>query len=249
MQPTDNDAFGKRLAGVFEVYNRARPSAEAMAVWWRILQPFPLDAVSRALGTYTRTEPKFPPTPAQILELLGQGAGDSRLTADEAWPLALASQDEAETVVWTEEIAQAFAACRPVLDAGDDVGARMAFRAAYERLVAGARMEGRPAAWVVSLGFNAERRAVALERAVHLGQLSAPAIEHLLPAPADVTPDDQAAAENIARIKQMLASAMSPAEKRAQQREQLAAAERARLDKLKAQTAAKVEQQQNGAAA
>lgn len=246
MQPNDNDAFGKRLAGVFEVYNRARPSAEAMAVWWRILQPFALDAVSRALGTYTRTEPKFPPTPAQILELLGQGSGDSRLTADEAWPVALASQDEAETVVWTDEIAQAFAACRPVLDAGDDVGARMAFRAAYERLVTTARMEGKPAAWVVSLGFNAERRAIALERAVHLGQLAAPAVEHLLPAPASVVPDDQVAAENIARLKQMLANAMPPAEKRARHREELAEAERRRLVQLKAATADKVSQHMEG---
>jgi hypothetical protein len=38
-------------------------------------------------------------------------------------------------VVWTDEIVQALAVAKPLLDARDKVAARMAFCQAYERLV------------------------------------------------------------------------------------------------------------------
>lgn len=245
MQPSDNDAFGRLLAGVFEVYNRAAPSAEAKVVWWRILQDYPLAAVSQALGVYTRTEPKFPPTPAQILELLGQGHGDNRPTADEAWAVALGARDEADTVVWTEETAQAFAAARPVLDLGDEVGARMAFRGTYDRLVAAARRAGRAMSVHVSLGWDADRRAVALESAVNAGLLPAPAAAALLPPSADAAPSDPDAAAQIDAIRKMLAGLPAPQTIA----ERASAAARARHADLLATHDAKVAAYQPGGAA
>ena len=56
-------------------------------------------------------------------------------TANEAWGVVMASADESDTVIWTDQIAEAAGIARPILDAGDEVGARMAFRDAYERIV------------------------------------------------------------------------------------------------------------------
>ncbi|MEW2924999.1 hypothetical protein [Pseudomonas juntendi] len=93
-------------------------------------------------------------------------AADGRPGKDEAWSIALSASDEHETVVMTAEIRQAMAASNPILEAGDKVGARMAFMSAYERLVSFARAEDRPTAWEVSLGFDAARRVAAIESAV-----------------------------------------------------------------------------------
>ena len=69
--------------------------------------------------------------------------------------MVLASLDESETVVWTDQVAEAAAVARPILEAGDDVGARMAFRDAYERIVRERVDEPR---WFPSLGSDAGRR-------------------------------------------------------------------------------------------
>src|SRR6185312_1858153 len=206
MQPNENDKFSRMLIGIFEVYGRPAPSAEAQAVWWRILRVHALADVSQALGTYTRTEPKFPPTPAQILALLGEGQGDDRPTADEAWATAIGALDEADTVVWTEETAQAFEAARPVLELGDKVGARMAFKGAYERLVEAARRDGRLMAVQVSLGWDAERRITAINAAVTAGLLPASEVAGLLPPPDDVGPVDPQAIAQLAKLRQMIAA-------------------------------------------
>ncbi|WP_240478619.1 hypothetical protein [Pseudomonas cremoricolorata] len=99
-------------------------------------------------------------------------AADGRPGKDEAWSIALAASDEHETVVLTTEIRQAMIASTPILEANDKVGARMAFMSAYERLVSFARAEDRPAAWEVSLGFDAARRVTAIESAVRAQLIS-----------------------------------------------------------------------------
>ncbi|MCZ3122564.1 hypothetical protein NYZ23_19850, partial [Acinetobacter baumannii] len=82
--------------------------------------------------------------------------------------LALTSRHEAATVVWTIETAQAFAICRPVLETGDEVGARMAFKDAYNRLVLAARRSGQLPQWQASLGWDMAQREAILKRAVQL---------------------------------------------------------------------------------
>jgi len=116
--------------------------------------------------------------------------------ADEAWSIALSASDEQETVVLTAEIRQAMAASNPILEAGDKIGARMAFMSAYERLVSFARAEDRSAAWEVSLGFDAARRVTAIESAVRAQlitqEVGTKYLADLRIAP--VTPDGQAIA-------------------------------------------------------
>jgi hypothetical protein len=109
---------------------------------------------------------------------------DGRLGAEEAW--AMLPKSEAESVVWSSEMAEASRISQPLLDDGDRIGARMAFKQAYDRLVAAARDAGRPADWQVSLGHDPHGRQQALREAVERGRLSlahAQAVAPELPAP------------------------------------------------------------------
>jgi hypothetical protein len=74
-------------------------------------------------------------------------------------------------VVLTDEIQLALAAAKPVLDAGDKVGARMAFNSAYERLVGQAREDNKHVNWHVSVGFDANRRTQAITKAVQMQRI------------------------------------------------------------------------------
>lgn len=138
------------------------------------------EAILRAL-TRCRKELSRPLTAGAVFERLSED--DGRPSGDEAWAIALQSSDEAETVVWNGEIQKAMAAARPILDAGDKIGARMAFKEAYERIVRANREQGVSPVWVASLGWDKERRALAIESAHSLGLLSSPQVAALLPAP------------------------------------------------------------------
>ncbi|WP_095110543.1 hypothetical protein [Pseudomonas sp. Irchel 3E20] len=98
-------------------------------------------------------------------------AADGRPGRDEAWAIAMTTNDEYETVVLTDEIQLALAAAKPVLDAGDKIGARMAFISAYERFVGQSREDAKPVNWHVSVGFDASRRVQAVTKAVELKRI------------------------------------------------------------------------------
>lgn len=105
---------------------------------------------------------------------------DGRPGKDEAWSIALAGSDQFDTVVMTEEISLAMTAAQPLLNIGDKVGARMAFISAYERLVNDARLQSRPTQWRVSMGFDPQRRVMAIDQAVLMKRLSADAARQSL---------------------------------------------------------------------
>lgn len=107
-------------------------------------------------------------------------AADGRPGRDEAWSIALAAADEFESVLVTAEILAALQVAKPSLEARDKVGARMAFLSAYDRLVEAARRDGRLTKWTLSMGFDAEGRARAVEQAVLLQRLPVPAAQKLL---------------------------------------------------------------------
>ncbi|MCD4505538.1 hypothetical protein LQR30_15675 [Chromobacterium piscinae] len=155
-------------------------SAAAQMVMVRDLLGYPKESVLRALSR-CRRELTGRLTLAAILDRLDDG----RPGADEAWGVvARALGDESETVVWTEEMASAAVPARELMMLGDKIGARMAFRDAYERIVSDARGERRSVSWRVSAGNDADRRASAIVRAVELGRLPADQAQALLPAQA-----------------------------------------------------------------
>lgn len=101
---------------------------------------YPVQVVKAALKA-CRFEVKGKLAMADILQRVQ--IADGRPGKDEAWAIAMTTNDEFETVVLTDEIQLALAAAKPVLDAGDKVGARMAFNSAYERLVGQAREDNK----------------------------------------------------------------------------------------------------------
>jgi len=106
---------------------------------------------------------------ADVLDRLE--AADGRPGPEEAW--AMCPRSEAETVVWTAEISAAWGIARPVLESGDEVGARMAFRESYARLVSEARAAGQPVRWIPSIGHDPEQREQVLKLAVERNRLAA----------------------------------------------------------------------------
>lgn len=144
--------------------------------WVRLLAGLTTPEVATALDRHAKAS-QFPALPADVLRL----AKAPVLSADEAWAIALPAFDEHRTVVWTDEMSRAFAVVRPLLEAGDKVGARMAFRDAYRRMVG--ERDG-PWRWRASLGHDEAMRAAAIAEAVQLGRLNgAPGDgEHCLPA-------------------------------------------------------------------
>lgn len=112
-----------------------------------------------------RRELKSRLTMAAIIERLDDG----RPGPEEAW--ALIPKDESQSAVWTDEMAQAFGVALPLIDGGEIIPARMAFKEAYLRMVAAARDDRTPVNWVVTLGHDKAGRERALESAVSMGRI------------------------------------------------------------------------------
>lgn len=92
---------------------------------------------------------------------------DGRPGPDEAW--AMIPQDEAQSVVWSEEMAHAWGIA---MNADDRVSQRMAFREAYIAAVSRARDQGVKPRWTASLGHSREGRERAIVEAVDKGRIS-----------------------------------------------------------------------------
>lgn len=228
-------------------------SGAAIAMMVRDLAAFEERSTLRALDR-CRKELTGRLTLAAIIDRLNEN--DGRPTSDEAWAMSLEALDEAKTVVWTDEARAAFSIARPVLAEGDKVGARMAFRDAYDRIVRESRERAIPAKWSASLGWDKSLREVALRHAEAAGLLPAPQVAALLPvmgagvvgdalfgnpalpAPADCDAD---VVERVKALKQMLADST---ERKAREAEERAAAERWRIANRKREIAEQVRSHQ-----
>lgn len=212
------------------------PSDSTVMAVFDLLAEYPLPHVLGALQVHSRKS-RFAPTPHDVCEIIDSRTKAQHLGADEAWTIALSSFDESETVVWTAEIAEARDIAYQQFLLGDKIGARMAFREAYSRIIANADAPR----WQVCAGWDVHQRIDAVEKAKRLGRLpeSYSINPHLLPAPEAETTvsslllqlehraertevDAQAAKRGIARIKAMLAGddVASGIEQRQKQRDE-----------------------------
>lgn len=224
------DAWIERLFARFEAMYGAKFAdawkgcniASVKSVWAETLGTLSRDELAAGVAGCMAKE--WPPTLPEFVKLCRQAdptAPGGHPTANEAWGLVLASRDESDTVVWTEQIAEAAGIAQPVLDAGDEVGARMAFRDAYDRIL---RERTEKPRWFPSIGSDQGRRTAALDKAVRAGLLTQSHATGLLPAPkdpgtvgaalfggqplrlADLAPEDRDLARlNIAKLKLVLA--------------------------------------------
>ena len=95
---------------------------------------------------------------------------DGHLGPESAWALVGGLRED-DSVVWTEEIAQAYGGVLGLLP-DDPIAARMAFLETYRGLLGTARSQRRAPVWMPSLGFNAAARVAALGAAVATGRLT-----------------------------------------------------------------------------
>lgn len=135
------------------------------------------DEIARAVVNRCADTLTFRPSRAELLATLQ--ASDGRPGPEEAW--AMIPKTDGATVVWTDEMCYASAASQPLLDDGDKVAARMAFKERYEQLVAEARAAGTPVKWSVSLGFDKSGREAPIRDAMSKGRLTAKQAETYIP--------------------------------------------------------------------
>lgn len=203
MQTADKPEFVQLLNLCYSTLLKPLPPVESLTLWLTILEPYSIDQVRAALSQHMR-ESKFPPVPADVVTRMPKQS-DDRPDVNEAWAIALRGRDERETVVWTQECAEAFGIASSVLEEGDETGARMAFKAAYERLVEKARSEGRKAHWIKSLGHDPDLREATLVDAVRAGRLRIEEVRPLVAAlqgPGN-SYDESIAQQNLAHLRQL----------------------------------------------
>ncbi|MEO6279188.1 hypothetical protein [Roseateles sp.] len=171
----DFKAFCEALDGYWAMKGQAMTAA-GRASFFEVLQDHPLLEVRYGLKAHFNDPERgrFLPMPADVVAQIKRVvADDGRPGPEEAWAQAFKALDERATVVWTAEAAEAYAIASPVLQAGDEVGARMAFREAYNRLVAEAREVRAPVRWAATIGDDDELRDRVLLPHVLAGRLSA----------------------------------------------------------------------------
>lgn len=153
-------------------------SKEAIMQVFDLLADYSFDSIQAALKIHSKKS-KFAPTVAEIIDILD--IDQQRLSADEAWAICPASEEE--TVVWTEEMADAYTFAAPLLADGDKIAARMAFKKAYERLCTHSAMQSTPLRWKVSVGFDKSQTQDVVDAAVEKGWLSRQQARRYIPAP------------------------------------------------------------------
>lgn len=163
-------------------------TAEVMGIEWSEgaasmvadeLRAYPLADVQSALKR-CRHELKGRLTIHDILDRLSNGHPGP----EEAWAtIAKAMKNEALTLVWTDEMREAYGVANGVSD--DPVQARMAFKETYAKAVSEARAQRTPLKWSVSKGTDKADQERAILEGVKQGRLSSEYAQRLLPHAAD----------------------------------------------------------------
>lgn len=142
---------------------------DRLEMWTKALASFPAGAVKRAVANHIMTS-QFKPQLADIVKQCQSQQDSVWMNADEAW--ATVPKSEQETAILTKETAEALAVAQPLLNDGDKIGARMAFKDAYSRLIEKAKAMSRKPVYFVSLGSDANSRASVLAEGVRTQKIA-----------------------------------------------------------------------------
>lgn len=171
MQRSETETLFQALGATAEVMGtEIKPAALMLMV--DDLSDYPLDSVMAALKR-CRREMSGRLTLAAIIERVH--SADGFAGAEEAW--ALMSRSEDDTVIITEQMGQAMQVARPLLNEGDSMAARMAFRETYTRIINEAREKRIKPNWFVSLGHDKLGRAQPVADAIRDGKIG---IDHAI---------------------------------------------------------------------
>ena len=161
------DMITKTIEAVAEVVG-SDLEGSALKLMVRDLMRFDEQQVYKALQKCAR-ECKYKLTLQDIISRIDDG----RPGAEEAW--AAIPKNEADSIVWTSEMAKAFGVASSLLDSGDEIAARMAFKETYVKEVALARDEAIRVTWIPSLGHDKSGRNGVVREAVITKKLT---VEH-----------------------------------------------------------------------
>lgn len=165
----NTEEFAKAMAFLKAEYpNMAPVIGPRREMWWTALAGYADGVVMAAVTNHIRTS-SFEPHLNDILKGCDAQTDGGWLGVEEAW--AMMPKSEHESAMLTDEIAQAIAAATPLLEEGDRVAARMAFKDAYLRLVERAKLEGRKPRYFPSYGTDKHGVVSMLAKAVQVGQI------------------------------------------------------------------------------
>ena len=238
MSPTDKPAFAAVIAKTWRFYDKT-PTAETVADWFEMLTGFDLAAIATAFKRHL-IDPKtgqYLPKPADLIRHLPTAVvDDGHPGPDEAWGLLVRLiSDQRETGVLTEEMRAGWETCQPILDLGDEVGARMCFLDVYRRRMQEARQNGFKAHWTTTLGTDHQLRIQRLQEAVAAHRISTDQARSLLPGPTpdsldqvagllegpDASPHDQNTSQRLRGMAEMVRNLSAAHDRRwAEQRQQ-----------------------------
>ncbi len=174
------------LIGLAEFYDKTL-SANQLEMFVEDLLCISPEALEYAVLTYRRDGAnKFFPLPAQLVMIAH--ANDGRPGAEEAW--ALIPKNETDSVVWSNEMREAFAVASSLLEDGDAVAARMAFKQAYEKSVSDARKNKKPVTWQPSFGYDKAGRVQAVVHAMDKNRISIAHAVSMYPELPDAAPNN-----------------------------------------------------------
>ena len=235
MDKPDFKPFTQMLDSVYALHGKSL-TAEAKAIFFRAMAQYPLEAVRGAMDAHVKDPQRgqYPPKPADLIAQI-VGNDGNRPGPEEAWAIAVRASDEAETVVMNDEIAEAWGVARPIFDLGDEIGARMAFKEAYQRITS--RAAG-PVKWWPSIGSDPHKRDAALAEARRVGLLPASQVQGLLPMA--MGKGEKPDPEGLKRLREEVAKLKPASVKLQRAREERSAAERAQVAARKHELAASV---------
>lgn len=163
---TQKYSLVKKINATLSVYDKfAEP--DALKFWVDALSAYPIEEIETALSVHGRTS-KFPPKPADIIEIINRKYAGLWKTADEAWAVARQLGDQRLSLVITDVIMEAMDGLYGLLE-DDPIAARMAFKSAYERIMQAGKISGRVPQIHFSPGFDATQRLEAANEACWVG--------------------------------------------------------------------------------
>jgi hypothetical protein len=202
------ETFSQAYETAWSFHKQITPQAISMA--FDLLKDHSINNVLGGLKAHCLdpVRGQFPPKPADIIAQIERRM-PQRVSADEAWTML--PHDESDTVVWTDEMAEAYSIAKKE---PDSTASRMAFRSAYDRIVERNKVQGIRPKWIYSVGWDTEKRCIALQAAIKQGRISASDVDPLLlESPtgslaglleAHSNFDEEKAKENLCKLKKML---------------------------------------------
>lgn len=170
--------IAKAIALLTAEYDLPAFGPERIEMWMEALACFQPGSVLRSATSYIKSN-KFKPQLADIIEGCAKQLDANWLGADEIW--GLMPKTEHDSVMHSNETAEALAAALPLMERQDWTAARMAFKDAYTRLSARAKLEGRLPVYFPSFGTDHAGRVTMLANAVQKGQITLARAAEALP--------------------------------------------------------------------